>query len=75
MGIAFPIISTAAAWPVLAAARIGLALLIGLYCGVTKSDAAAMIKLADTSSVRIALFLTSAVWTAWAIMNLAGLGR
>ena len=70
MGIAIPIIATAAAWPVVATARVGLASLIGLYCGATRADNRLISARARPSSAEIALFLVGAVWAAWGLAHL-----
>ena len=69
MPITIPILATVAVWPVCAAARVGLAWLIGLYCGATNGDNRVMVQLARTSSVEIALYAISTVWVAWGIAN------
>ena len=67
MGIAIPVIATAAAWPVSAFARVGLAFLIGFYCGAGRADNKLIIALTRTSSTTMALFAVCAIWVAWAL--------
>ena len=70
MGLALPILATAAAWPISGGARVVAACLIGVYCGATKGDGAAMVRLAGVPNTKIALFISSAFWLAWALATI-----
>ena len=67
MPIAIPIIATLLAWPISIAARLGLASLLGFYCGVARSESGIIFALARTSSAKMATFFASAIWAAWVL--------
>ena len=70
MGIAVPLVVTAIALPASAVARLGLAYLIGVYCGVTRTKCSLPLSLIDASNVKVASFVASAAWVAWIITDL-----
>jgi|tagenome__1003787_1003787.scaffolds.fasta_scaffold20905521_1 hypothetical protein len=45
-------------------------LFIGLYCGAAKSNQVGMVKLAGMSNIKIAIFVSSAIWAAWAFARI-----
>jgi hypothetical protein len=67
MGIAIPIAATAIALPACAIARLGLAYLVGFYCGVTRTKSHLIFTVIDASNLQIAAFVASATWVAWAL--------
>jgi len=71
MGIAIPIIATALAWPVSAAAPIGIASFIGFYCGASQTETHLVSRLAEISSRKVAFFIASAASTAWVLAQFA----
>jgi hypothetical protein len=70
MGIAGPIIATVAAWPLAAASRIGVACLIGFSARAARNDSSVVLELSRTSSLKIAAYVVSANWAAWALAQL-----
>ena len=67
MAIAVPIVATAAALPACALGRLALAYLIAFYCGVTRTESSIVFSVVDASNVKVAAFLVSAIWAAWAL--------